>query len=92
MIYVRALDKKEHLELKRIKRREIGRVSQRAHMVLLSAQRWAVPDIANLFEVSQATVRAWIRKFEALGPQGLYDDDRSGRPRKKAVNIILTRS
>lgn len=92
MIYVRALDKKEHLELKRIKRREIGRVSQRAHMVLLSAQRWAVPDIAGLFEVSQATVRAWIRKFEALGPQGLYDDDRSGRPRKEAMNITLTRS
>ncbi|MHC1726965.1 MAG: transposase [Syntrophobacteraceae bacterium] len=90
MIYVRTPDKKEHLELKRIKRKEVGRVSQRAHMVLLSAQRWAVPEIAALFEVSQATVRAWIRKFEALGPEGLYDDNRSGRPRKESLSINFT--
>jgi len=81
MLYVRPLDDEEHQELREMKRREIGRVSQRAHMVLLSAKRWAVPRIAALFEVSPATVRAWIRKFEAEGPRGLYDEDRSGRPR-----------
>lgn len=63
-------------------RKEIGRVSQRAQMVLLSSKSLAVPKIALLHDVSQATVRYWIRKFEAEGPQGLFDAGRSGRPRK----------
>jgi len=81
MLYVRPLAAEEYRELREMKRKEIGRVSQRAHMVLLSAKQWAVPRIAALFEVSPATVRAWIRKFEAEGPKGLYDEGRSGRPR-----------
>lgn len=84
MIYVRLLAEDEYRELKEMKRKEIGRVSQRAHMIILSAKRWAVPRIATLFEVSPATVRSWIRKFETEGPQGLYDEDRSGRPRSIA--------
>ncbi len=88
MIYVRPLENEEYQELKEMKRKEIGRVSQRAHMVLLSAKRWAVPRIAALFEVSPATVRTWIRKFEAEGPKGLYDEDRSGRPRVLQVNLV----
>ncbi len=81
MIYVRDLADDEYRELKDMKRKEIGRVSQRAHMIILSAKRWAVPRIAMLFEVSPATVRSWIRKFEDEGPGGLYDEDRCGRPR-----------
>ena len=30
----------------------------------------------------KATVRQWLRRFDAEGPAGLYDDVRSGRPRK----------
>lgn len=82
MIYVRLLAEEEHEELKAMMRKEIGRVSQRAQMVLLSAKRWAVPRIASLFEVSPATVRFWIRKYEREGVNGLYDADRSGRPLK----------
>jgi hypothetical protein len=82
MIYVRRLATEEHEELRAMMRKEIGRVSQRAQMVLLSAKRWAVPRIASLFEVSPATVRFWLRKFEKEGIGGLYDADRSGRPLK----------
>ena len=63
-------------------RQAIGRVSQRAQMILLSAHHRTVPEIARLFDVSRATVRFWIRQFEAEGPAGLYDEPRSGRPRK----------
>lgn len=84
MIYVRALNSEEFEELRLMSRREIGRVSRRAQMVLLSARRWKVPRIASLFEVSPVTVRSWIRKFETEGPKGLYDTSRSGRPRKRA--------
>jgi transposase len=40
-----------------------------------------VPEIAVLFEVSRATVRFWLRQFDAAGPAGLRDEARSGRPR-----------
>jgi transposase len=62
-------------------RQAIGRVSQRAQMVLLSAQGRSVPEIAAIFLVSRATVRFWLRQFEAEGPAGLADAPRAGRPR-----------
>ncbi len=87
MIYIRPLTDDEHTELKRMTRQEIGRVSQRAQMILLSAQRRTVPEIATLFEVSRATVRFWIRQFEVEGPAGLRDDPRPGRPRKLTPQV-----
>jgi transposase len=82
MIYVRTPTDDELQELKRMTRQEIGRVAQRAQMVLLSAQRRPVPEIAAVFAVKYKTVRKWLRRFDALGPDGLYDEPRSGRPRK----------
>jgi len=82
MIYVREPTADEYIELKRMTRQEIGRVSQRAQMVLLSAQQRRVAEIARIFSVSKATVRFWMHAFDAEGPVGLYDDLRSGRPRK----------
>lgn len=82
MIYVRALTEDERTELRRMTHQEVGRVSQRAQMVLLSTQRHTVPELATLFEYSRATVRSWLRRFDAEGPDGLYDEPRSGRPRK----------
>jgi transposase len=93
MIYVRPLTDDEQIELKRMTRQAPGRVSQRAQMILLSAQRRTVPEIATIFDLSRATVRFWIRQFEAAGPEGLYDDPRSGRPRKltKQAEAALVR-
>lgn len=88
MIYVRQPRDDELQELKRMMRQEVGRVSQRAHMVLLSADHHAVPKIATFFECSRATVRSWLRRFDALGPAGLYDEPRSGRPRKVDARVI----
>ncbi len=81
MIFVKQLDESQIRQLKEMSRKEVGRVSTRAHMVLMSSKNVAVPTIAALYEVSQATVRFWIRKFEIEGVKGLYDEDRSGRPR-----------
>lgn len=82
MIYVREPTADEREELRRMLRREVGRVSQRAHMVLLSADRHPVSEIARWFEASRATVRYWLRQFDRRGPAGLYDEPRSGRPHK----------
>lgn len=82
MIYVREPTQDERVQLRRMMRQEVGRVSQRAHMVLLSADHHAVPEIARLFAASRATVRFWLRRFDGHGPAGLRDDPRSGRPPK----------
>jgi transposase len=68
-------------------RQEVGRVSQRAQMILLSLRRQQVPEIANIFEVCCATVRFWIHRFNAEGPAGLYDRERSGRPLKVTPEV-----
>ena len=39
--------------LKQLQRRAVGRVSQRAYMVLLSARGYSVPRIAGIFEVGE---------------------------------------
>lgn len=82
MIYVREPTAAEQDELTRMTRQEIGRVSQRAQMVLLSARGQKVPDIARIFEVRKATVRFWLRRFDKYSCGGLYDQGRSGRPPK----------
>ena len=41
-----------------------------------------MPEIAAIFAVKSKTVRKWLRRFDAHGPAGLYDELRSGRPRK----------
>jgi transposase len=87
VIYVREPTTEERSELKRMTRQEIGRISQRAHIILLSAQRRTVPEIAVIFAMSRATVRFWIERFNAEGPDGLYDEPRSGRPRKATTEV-----
>jgi len=82
MLYVRQPTDEERKELERMIRQEIGRVSQRAQMILLSARRKKVPEIADTFDVCLPTVRFWLRRFAKDGPGGLYDRPRSGRPRK----------
>ncbi len=82
MIYARQPTDDEYLELRRMARQEVGRVSQRALLILLSARQTQVPELSALFDLSCATVRFWIRRFNRHGPIGLYDDARRGRPRK----------
>ena len=87
MIYTRTPTDEELKELKRMTRQEVGRVSQRAQMILLSAQRRTVPEIAHIFDVEDKTVRKWLRRCAAGGPAGLYDAPRCGRPRRLTESI-----
>jgi transposase len=87
MIYARKPTEDEMKELQRMQRQEVGRVSQRAHMVLLSLTGKSVPEIADLFQSSLPTVRTWLKRFNATGPPGLHDQPRSGRPRKVTQQV-----
>lgn len=82
MVYVRALSEAERGELKRRARREVGRVSERIRMVLLSDRHYSVPQIAAIYECSEATVRSWLTRFNTEGLAGLADRPRAGRPRR----------
>ena len=71
-------------------RQAIGRVSRRAHLMLLSAQRRPVPELASFFGMSRATVRFWIRRFHVHGPAGVDAEPRSGRPRQLGPQVLAT--
>jgi transposase len=81
---------KEIKELKRMTRQEIGRVSQRAQMILLTAQGRMHTEVARIFETSTVTVCTWIGRFNAEGPEGLFDLPRSGRPPKVTPEVVAT--
>ena len=87
MLYARQPTDEELHELKRMTRQEVGRVSQRAQMILLSVRRKMVPEIADVLGVCCATVRFWIKRFNSAGPGGLYDQERSGRPPKSTRKV-----
>ena len=61
---------------------EVGRVAERARMVLLSTRGFTVPEICNIFETTDDTVYSWFNRFGEEGPEGLLDRSRSGRPRE----------
>ena len=82
MRFVRKPTDKEKIELERMTRQEVGRVAMRAHMILLSARGYTVPQIEEIHNTSNVTVYKWFDRFDEQGPQGLYDEPRFGRPPK----------
>jgi transposase len=82
MRFVRKPTDKEKIELERMTRQEVGRVAMRAHMILLSARGYTVPQIEEIHKTSNVTVYKWFDRFDEQGPQGLYDEPRFGRPPK----------
>jgi transposase len=69
-------------ELEAVSRQAVGRVALRAHMVLLSARGFSVPQIATIHACGTDVVRSWLHHYERQGVAGLADQPRSGRPPK----------
>src|ERR1041384_1732532 len=82
MIRVGPLSDEQRQMLERIRRRAVGRVSQRAHMVLLSARGYTVEPIAAIFGVGRDVGPTGRHRYERAGPLGLDDRPRPGRPPK----------
>jgi transposase len=87
MRFVRKPTQAEQSELERMTRQEVGRVAMRAHIVLLSARGYTVPEIVKIHDTSNTTVYKWFERFDAQGPEGLYDQPRAGRPPKPVFDI-----
>ena len=52
----------------------------RCQAILLSADGWRIPQIAELLHVDDTTVHRWLYRFEADGLQGLVIEWGNGRP------------
>src|SRR5436305_779442 len=82
MVSVGSLTEEQRQVLRRLRRRAVGRVAERAQMVLLSARGYPVADIAEIFEVGEDVVRTWLHRYQREGAAGLQDRRRPGRPPK----------
>ncbi len=74
------LSEEQRQELHRVSHQAVGRVALRAHMVLLSARDYSVPQIATIHGCGEDVVRLWLHRYDAEGVAGLEDEPRSGRP------------
>jgi len=74
------LDDSQCTELRQLARQAVGRVSERAHFVLLATQGYSAPAIGGLLGYDAQTVRTWLTAYQLRGCTGLADAPRSGRP------------
>jgi transposase len=77
-----SLNDTQKIELRQVARQAMGRISERAHFVLLSADGFSATEIGNLMGYQVQTVRAWLGAYQERQCAGLQDQPRSGRPRK----------
>lgn len=66
--------------LRQMARQAVGRVSERAHFVLMRDQNMTQAQIADVMNYEVRTVRRWLKRFDADGMDGLYDQPKTGRP------------
>jgi transposase len=82
MIFVTIADQQQRQELEWLTRSAVGRVAQRALMVIWSSEKVAVAEIALRLHCKPKCVRKWLRRFDNGGANALMDLPRSGRPSK----------
>ncbi len=57
------------------------RIRTRAQMMLLAIEdQMTAPQIARIVRQNDQTIRRWIKRFNAEGINGLYDQPKSGPP------------
>ena len=97
---VRALSEEEREALGRMARsRSLGAgLVRRARIVMHALEGLKAPEISARMDLCGATVRHWLKRFNARGLPGLEEDVRSGRPptysadqRSAVINAALTR-
>jgi transposase len=77
------LNNTQPAELQQVARQAVGRISERAHFVLMAAAGVSPVEIGRRMGYRPATVRAWLKAYQQDGLAGLQDRGRSGRPRKE---------
>lgn len=82
MIRLRELSTEEQQMIERLahSRTAEARLVERARMLWHALQGLSVPAIASQLGLHAQTVRHWLKRFNALGLEGLHDLPRGGRP------------
>lgn len=88
-LYVRPLSSEEEEWVHRIydHTTHVG-LRSRCHIILLSAQRYSVPQIAAVLFTSEDTVARCINEFNRSGLEGILPQERVGRPAKITEEIL----
>lgn len=73
------LDDNQRRALRQLARQAVGRVSERAHFVLMRDQGMTQQQIANMMNYSVRTVQRALSRYDDQGLEGLHDAPRSGR-------------
>lgn len=80
--FVKPLTEEQRTQLKEIMKSQTPqRRRVRAHAVLLSDRRYAINQIADIYQVERDRVSEWINWWNEYEFEGLDDDPRGGRPR-----------
>ncbi len=83
-IQLRALTEKEQRIIDQIRysRTEEARLVQRATIIAYGSAGLKSEQIARRLRLSGTSVRKWLKRFNELGLQGLFDEARTGAPRQ----------
>ena len=97
LLRVRPLTTDELTKVERLahSRKEAARLVQRARVIWLSRHGYRVPEIAAEVDLSEPSVRLWIKRFNDLELPGLDDEPRSGRPAtytSEQVSVVIETS
>ncbi len=81
-IRVREMTTAESEAVKRLahSRTEPARAVERAKIVWLAHEGKLAPEIAEELHLDEATIRRWLKRFNAKGIEGLLDRPRAGAP------------
>lgn len=96
MIKLRPLTDEEKAALEKLTRSRTAatRDIERARIILFASQGKTAPAIARELDLTEETVRIWLRRFNKNGTDGLSDLPRSGHPviytREHVAEIIAT--
>ena len=64
-------------------RTKVARIRTRVQMILLAVEeKMTAPQIAKIVRQDEQTVRRWLKRFNQEGINGLYDEPKSGSPRR----------
>jgi len=79
---------KQRKELESFRRQASSRDSEKALMVLMSADGMSVPQIAKTIKRNPHTVRDWLKRYRAKGVAGLARNYSPGRPDTKREHLM----
>src|SRR5215813_1104227 len=82
-----ALTPEETSQLAPTRRSRRAQVAERCRYVLLNAQGWSVPQIAQRYERNAHTIRKWLKAYHTQGLAGLDKAPPPGRPTTKGQKL-----